>query len=270
MDTAAQVDDLLVGHQVGDYTVTPPRSPDAGAVADLPDSAPAVGTVAHTPGMTDTGEEERAYDNWAKYRSEWWTRYFTDGLAHFWPPQLDQAEVDSNAYRWVSRSDVFGIAAADSEHRELHTAVAAYVWGIGKNAYSVGRLVRAFTANAESVEDNLRAAAATLFSDGAVAAYESMLSGGAAQTKFMGPAYFTKFLFFIGYQNPSVTGLRPLILDKRVATALRARGVFGPKAGDGDWPSNLYERYLTYCKEQNAADPEAVEADLFNEGRAAD
>ena len=90
-------------------------------------------------------------------------------------------------------------------------------------------MVRAFTANADTVEDNLRAAAATLVNDSAVAAYDAMLSGGTAQTKFMGPAFFTKFLFFIGYQNPAVTGLRPLILDKRVVTALRARGCLAPR-----------------------------------------
>jgi hypothetical protein len=79
------------------------------------------------------------------------------------------------------------------------------------------------------VEDNLRRAASILTSEGAVAAYESMLRGGSSQTKFMGSAYFTKFLFFIGYQNPAVTGLRPLILDKRVvgpptSAALRVAG----------------------------------------------
>lgn len=217
-----------------------------------------------------TPDEERAYDNWAKFKSSWWTKYFTGDLAHFWPQQLDDDEVDNKGYRWVSRDGVFAIAAADGEHRELHTAVAAYVWGLGKNAYDIGRRVRAFTMNADTVENNLRTAASILETDGAVAAYESMLHGGAAQTHEMGPAYFTKFLFFIGYQNPAVTGLRPLILDKRVATALRHRGTFGPKAGNGGWPSDLYERYLTYCQEQNPDDPEAVEADLFNEGRATD
>jgi hypothetical protein len=69
--------------------------------------------------------EERSYDNWAKYRSAWWTRYFTGELAHYWPPQLDQFEPDKDDYRWMSRNDVFAIAAAESEHRELHTAVAA-------------------------------------------------------------------------------------------------------------------------------------------------
>lgn len=218
--------------------------------------------------MTDAGEE-RAYDNWAKYRSAWWTRYFTGELANFWPPQLDQSEPDARGYRWLSRSGVFDIAATESEHRELHTAVAAYVWGVGFGLRrSIKHLVRAFTTNADSVEDNLRRAAKTLGQDGAVAAYEAMLRGGSAQTTYMGPSFFTKFLFFIGYQDPAVLGLRPLILDKRVATALRARGVFGPKAGDANWPSDLYNRYLTYCHEQNATDPEAVEANLFNEGRA--
>lgn len=127
--------------------------------------------------------------------------------------------------------------------------------------------VPALTTNADTVEDNLRRVAAILADDGPAAAYESMLAGGSNQTKFMGPAYFTKFLFFTGYRDAGVE-LRPLILDRRVATALRERGVFGLKAGNADWPSELYRRYLTYCHEQNPTDPAAVEADLFNEGRA--
>lgn len=215
--------------------------------------------------MTRVGETQ-PFDNWAKYRAAWWMRYFTGELTHFWPPQLDQSEPDESGYRWISRSGVFDIAAAESEHRELHTAVAAYVWGVGFTArMSIGRLVRTFTTNVDTVEDNLRKAATILADDGAVAAYESMLAGGAAQTKFMGPAYFTKYLFFTGYRDPAAE-LRPLILDKRVATALRARGVFGPRSRNGDWPSDLYRRYLTYCHEQNPADPVAVEADLFGEG----
>ncbi|WP_254902325.1 hypothetical protein [Mycobacterium simiae] len=207
--------------------------------------------------------------NWAKYRSAWWKRYFTGELAYYWPSQLDQSEPDKDDYRRMSRDDVFAIAATEAEHRELHTAVAAYVWGLGKNAYSIGRLVRAFTANVDTVENNLRLAASILTEDGAVAAYRSMLSGGRAKTKFMGPAYSTKFLFFVGYQSQVVTGMRPLILDKRVATALRSREGFGLKAGDSGWSSSLYERYLTYCQDENPGDPEAVEVELFIEGRAA-
>lgn len=190
-------------------------------------------------------------------------------MEHFWPWQLDAVEPDENNYSWISRDGVFEIAALESEHRELHTAVAAYVWGVGFNSRnSIKHLVRTFTRNPGTVEGNLRRAAAILLNQGAIAAYEAMLRGGPAQTKYMGPAYFTKFLFFTGYRNPAVPEPRPLILDKRVATALRARGVFGPRASDGDWPSHLYSRYLAYCHDQNFTDPEAVEIELFNEGRA--
>lgn len=213
--------------------------------------------------MTDVGSDE-PYNNWAKYRSAWWTRYFTGELAHFWPSQLDQNEPDEDGYRWISRSGVFNVATDTSDHRELHTSVAAYVWGVGfTSRMSIGRLVRAFTTNADTVETNLRTGAAILAKDGAVAAYEAMLAGS-AQTKFMGPAYFTKYLFFMGYR--AAADLRPVILDRRVARALRKRGVFGPKTGDTNWPSDLYHRYLTYCREQNPDDPVSVEAELFTEG----
>jgi hypothetical protein len=204
--------------------------------------------------------------SWSKYRSAWWTRYFNGELAHFWPAQLDQSEQDADGYRWISRSGVFDIASTASPHRELHTAVAAYVWGVGfSSRWRIGPLVRAFTRNADKVEDNLRRAASVLADDGAVAAYTAMAKGGCAWSKFMGPAYFTKYLFFIGYGQPDVE-MRPLILDRRVARALRARGIFDHRTGDTGWPSYLYRQYLTYCSEQNPADPVAVEIELFNEG----
>jgi hypothetical protein len=199
---------------------------------------------------------------WAKYRSEWWKLYFTGDLAHFWPSQLDQTELDDNGYRWISRDDVFAIAADDSA---LHTAVASTVWGVGKWAFRVGRFVKPFTKNRETVEDNLRRASAVLAADGPVAAYEAMMRGGSAWTRFMGPAYFTKFLYFAGYRSDAE--LKPLILDRRVARALRGRGVFGPKTGNTNWPSHLYRTYLEYCREQNPKDPAAIEMSLFNEGK---
>lgn len=200
------------------------------------------------------------------YLPVWWQRYFTGDLAHFWPPQLD-AKVKDDGSPVLSRDNVFAIATTNAEHRELHTAVAAYVWGIGKNAYSIRWMVRAFTRNTDVVEDKLRLAASVLENDGPVAAYKAMFRGGEANMKFMGPAYFTKFLFFIGYKDTAAE-LRPLILDKRVATALRKRPDFPLQPRDGDWPSTVYEQYLTYCRDQNSDDPEAVEIALFNEGRA--
>ncbi len=206
--------------------------------------------------------DQPAEGTWAKYRSEWWKLYFTGDLAHFWPSQLDQPALDDNGYRWISREDVFAIAAEDSA---LHTAVASTVWGVGKWAFRVGRFVKPFTRNREIVEANLERAAAVLAADGPVAAYQAMIRGGSASTAFMGPAYFTKFLYFRGYR--SAADLKPLILDRRVARGLRGREVFGPKTGDTNWSSNLYRTYLEYCHEQNPNEPAAVEIVLFNEGK---
>lgn len=130
--------------------------------------------------MSDAGQAQ-AGDDWAtaKYRSSWWTRYFKDDLAHFWPPRLAESEPDRDDYCRISRDDVFAIAAAESDHRELHTAVAAYVWGVGFNSRRwVPIRVLAFTRNVTTVEASLRKAAAILATDGAVAAYESMRKDG--------------------------------------------------------------------------------------------
>jgi hypothetical protein len=223
--------------------------------------------------VSGTGEPDYALT--ARYRSEWWTRYFNDDndndMAYFWPSQLDEPELGERGYRRVSRSNVFAIASTDSGHRELHTAVAAYVWGVAHWAFQVRWRVRAFTLNRETVEAKLRTAATMLEHSGPVEAYDSMLAGdtgpGGTRIPHMGPAYFAKFLFFIGYHDPA-HDLRPLILDRRVATALRQRGVFDQAAPNEAWPTSLYEQYLTYCHTERPDNPQDVEIDLFNEGGA--
>lgn len=199
---------------------------------------------------------------WAKYRSDWWKLYLTGDLAHFWPSQLDEPDVDDDGYRWISRDGVFAIAANGSP---LHTAVASTVWGVGKWAFRVGRFVKPYTRSRGTIEANLERACAVLAADGPVAAYEAMTRRGSAWTRFMGAAYFTKFLYFRGYRSDAE--LKPLILDRRVARGLRGRHVFAPNTGDTNWPSSLYLRYLEYCHEQNPGNPDAVEMALFNEGK---
>jgi hypothetical protein len=216
-----------------------------------------------------SGVDEPDYAIAARYRSEWWTRYLDNDLAYFWPAQLDKPEPDERGYRWVSRDDVFAIASTDSDHRELHTAVAAYVWGVAHWAFQVRLRVRAFTLNSSTVEAKLRRAASILEHGGPVEAYDVMLGGdtGPDGTRIphMGPAYFTKFLYFIGYHDHA-HDMRPLILDRRVATALRQRGEFDQAAPNEAWPTSLYEQYLTYCHNENPDNPQQVEVELFNEG----
>jgi hypothetical protein len=219
------------------------------------------------PGVVGTypyaaGPDARGEGTWAKYWSEWWKVYFTGDIAQFWPSQLDALGLDDDGYRWISRDDVFAIAANDSA---LHTVVAASVWGMGKWGFRVGRFVKPFTKNQETVEANLQRACAVLADSGLVVAYNAMTRGRSAWIRFMGPAYFTKFLYFRGYRGDAE--LKPLILDRRVARALRGRHVLGPDTGESNWSSGLYRTYLEYCHEQNSKDPAVVEMALFNEGK---
>lgn len=130
-----------------------------------------------------------------------------------------------------------------------------------KATFQVGRLVRAFTRH-DDVESRLRSARATLLADGPVAAYEAMRFGD-ARIKFMGPAFFTKFLYFTGYQDPGYDqALRPLILDNRVAKSLLRWDPAGDWATVG-WGSSAYDSYLRIAHEQEKLSPEQAEFVLF-------
>lgn len=90
-----------------------------------------------------------------------------------------------------------------------------------------------------------------------VSAYRS-LHTGQNKIKFFGPAFFTKWLYFAGYESTSDSGRRPLILDARVARTLGW--------ATADWSSSDYGRYLDLASE--AADglgttPHVIEHALY-------
>lgn len=200
----------------------------------------------------------------SRFRPSWWKHYFAGELEYFWPASLAKLEDSPHGYVEIDRDDVFALAQTDGAHRELHTAVAAYAWGVGKWAFLIGRQVRPFTKHSDVVEERLRNAAGALSREGAVEAYSTMVPGGKNYVPFMGPAYFTKFLFFMGYRN-ECPGPKPLILDRRVATALRAGAVMD--LADSGWSASTYEQYLAYCHNEQPEDPKSVEKDLFERGR---
>jgi hypothetical protein len=125
-------------------------------------------------------------------------------------------------------------------------------------------MVRAFTQNHGVIEEKLLCVDNVMHADGAVAAYGSMMPGQGNYLKFMGPAYFTKHLYFTGY-GTRVPGAKPLILDSRVARALSRRSGFEGIQTYG-WSADTYERYLEFASAQ-VREPEDVEAELFLEGR---
>jgi hypothetical protein len=106
----------------------------------------------------------------------------------------------------------------------------------------------------------LAAALELLRESGPVAAYDALRSR--LRIAYLGPAFFTKFLYFAGYDTTSEP--RPLILDRFVARGLRAGW---PRSG---WTSAQYGDYLRHAHawaHESGAAPDAVELALFRAGK---
>ncbi|MFD7409539.1 hypothetical protein ACFV7R_44605 [Streptomyces sp. NPDC059866] len=168
-----------------------------------------------------------------------------------WPALL--ADRTGGGRAAVSRAQVMAVAragAVSSSWRE--TLVASYVWGQGGNGYGPHRLGQIL--HGPSVQTQLARAVAMLADEGAVAAYRSLRGA----IPGLGPAFFTKFLYFAGAARLELPGPRPLILDQRIARVVRAYAIrVGQKAGlaepaglagwlwsDGGWTAHRYDIYL--------------------------
>ncbi|WP_141279806.1 8-oxoguanine DNA glycosylase OGG fold protein [Pseudonocardia hydrocarbonoxydans] len=190
---------------------------------------------------------------------------FRPGIpADTWPAGLPDVGV-------LRRNDVFAVAdawrAGQSTARQLTLAV--LLWGFGGTSYGPHRTRRILAADPEGLR--LEAALAPLRDrldvDDLRAVYVSMRRGQPQHVRGLGPAFFTKLIYFAGYRR-SAGGVQPLILDKRVASRLPADA--GPaRRRDGGWPSSEWVTYLRWAAEQAGRatfgdEPERVEMALFS------
>ncbi|MGW7644201.1 8-oxoguanine DNA glycosylase OGG fold protein [Streptomyces bobili] len=185
----------------------------------------------------------------------------------WWPAELDDCPTVAGRRR-VDRSTVFGISRrSDTVEGRRHLLTAALVWGAGTKAQSVARRARIFTrSSAGEIDARLEAGLGALREAGAVQAYYAF--NNAHRIKFLGPAFFTKVLYFAGHEQ-CVGALRPLILDRLVARSLRAADNDGKWRGAG-WTTRSYGRYLSLAHDhaqQAGVLPDQVEAALFARGK---
>ncbi|MFF8841390.1 hypothetical protein ACF08N_01470 [Streptomyces sp. NPDC015127] len=187
--------------------------------------------------------------------------------AGWWPPELDDCPQVGGRPR-VDRRAVFGTARrADTAEGRRHLLVAALVWGSGTKARSVARRAEIFPkSSVRDIEERLECGLKVLRQQGAVDAYFAF--NNEQKIPHLGPAFFTKVLYFAGHDQP-VGPWRPLILDSVVARALRAadRGTRWPGAG---WTTPKYTRYLSLAHDharQAGVLPDQVEAALFDYGK---
>ncbi|MFK0173516.1 hypothetical protein ACIQU5_32515 [Streptomyces sp. NPDC090306] len=174
-----------------------------------------------------------------------------------WPSALEPASAEGDAV--VSRAEV-GTAVSDALRREAFTEalVATYVWGKGKRGTPGGSGPSALhkILALDRLELVLADAVTALCEHGATAAYAALQG----QVPGLGPAFFTKFLYFTGMALPGVPGMRPLILDRVLARRLRwmaaavgRESKYDPDGSiaawvwsDGNWTPHRYGVYLAF------------------------
>lgn len=204
-------------------------------------------------------------------------------LADFWPTELDECLHDGRYLR-LSRRAVFDIATAcrGSADGALRLLVATYAWSAGNRDHrAIARANRILDCSSpDEVGRKLFEAIEELADRGPLAAYRLLAGeeGGAHAIRGLGPAIFTKILYFAGgvEAERSAGPLRPLILDHRVAAAV-AHGIAGEHLVAASprsypWPAHWYELYLELAHqwaEKLATTPDVVEWMLWNRGDGA-
>lgn len=195
-----------------------------------------------------------------------------------WPEALAPTSAGGDAA--VSRAEVAS-AVADALQRQAfrEALVATYVWGKGKRGTPGGsgpatlHKILAF----DGLDAALAGAVTTLREHGAPQAYAALKG----QVPELGPAFFTKFLYFAGLALEPVHGVRPLILDSVLARRLRQMAAaVGRESGhdpdgciaawvwsDNNWTPHRYQVYLSFM---HAAANQLAKGDNWPSGAAPD
>ena len=138
----------------------------------------------------------------------------------------------------LSRQDVFAqvqktqLNAEDTEWAFL----LVMAWGFGKVGYGRWRASNILARTPDSREQLLKVREILHRSD-AISGYEAL--GGACRLPHLGPAFGTKFLYFLGPSEPAMT---PLILDKLVTSWLYRNT--GLSLNSLAWSTSTYRDYL--------------------------
>lgn len=171
------------------------------------------------------------FDPALKINTDWWQKTLTAANR--------EAEVPPTIDGRLSRKAIFQIASRGIHEPQVARTVlwASLAWGEGTRAFRNPGRVRSFLSNTD-LNSGLLTEAAELATSEPEAAYRLLNR----KIKNLGPAFFTKFLYFSGAGDP----VHPsLILDARVAAALRDHCGWDSLRVGGAWPPETYGRYCT-------------------------
>lgn len=170
----------------------------------------------------------------------------------------------------LNRGDLFTLAdqVDDSDESLLQFLWHVLAWGSGKARRNNGRR---FTSCQNSTSLTLMRTAFEAARESHVReAYSPLVEPGGARIPWLGPAFFSKFLYFAnGHRDIGDEKARCLILDARVASSLYKAGwSMAPtyKAGTRNFSYNWYtDTYVSYCQllESWTKDVPGSTADMF-------
>lgn len=189
---------------------------------------------------------------------QWWTDELSKhGLA-------DTVLSDS-----ISRGDIFTLAesALDDPAAALTLLWNALAWGSGNNQRNNKARIASVAAEPDSAAVLLQQAARLSRTDPR-AAYDLLLPNNKTAISNLGPAFFTKYLYFAG---GGAAHHRCCILDRNVAAALNDTCGWASLPIEGAWLASAYERYalLTdrWVAEHHLSRHDFVERWLFENGK---
>ena len=169
----------------------------------------------------------------------------------------------------VWRRDVFAVAdayrAGSASTRQLLTAV--LVWGYGPIGYGPWRAAKSLGGDpgGDRLAHALEEVSAPAPDEEALrTAYRRFRDPKQARLPWLGPGFFTKVLYFVGYRR-GVGGVQPLILDRVVSSRLPSEAGVSRQSG---WLSEEWLAYLRWAAEQaqtRGIEPDAVEMAVFHD-----
>lgn len=193
------------------------------------------------------------------FRPDWWAARIQHDD---WTDWLTRLPEEVSGARRICRADLFAMPV-DEPDDLVRLLIGCYVWGAGPQPRLVGRYTQVLRHNDhDRVRESLTAAHRVLVTEGAVEAYRS-LRGGPNRLAYLGPSFFTKFLYFADRTR------RALILDRFVAAELRSG--LGWDFHRTGWTTAEYKRWLDHAHETAIAEsvrPDLIEITLFQAGKA--
>jgi hypothetical protein len=179
---------------------------------------------------------------------DWWNRLLSDNPSVGGPLRgRINGRSTSSGSASIDRGDVFALAdeASSDGNAALTMLWLSVAWGSGNRRRLCRKRVRGAAKKLKLGEE--LSEIASLARENPRTAYARMCPrSGGNLIKYLGPAFATKYLYFAGGGAPTHPSL---ILDSRVARALRDHCGWSDISPDEHWSADTYARYCTLLHE---------------------